>query len=105
MAHPNITDVNLSRGFGSELFYYVNDVTSSWISNMILIAIYIIVAMGVYTYKKDLLEGMSIAGYILIAVGTLFWLGNFISTITWVFVWVVGIVSFGALWFTKKSSN
>ena len=103
MAYPSITDRNLTKGIG-EMLNYVNEVSSSWVSNMILIGVYVIVLMGVYNYQKDFFEAMAIAGFLTFMIGTLFWLGEFISGITFTIVIAVTIVGFGLLWFTKKSS-
>jgi len=104
MVYPyqNITNVNLSKGFGIEILYYVNEVSDYWISNMIIIAIYIITIMGVYNYKRDFFEGAAIAGWVTFIVGVLFFAAGFVTDITLVMVIAVAIAGVATLWFSKK---
>ncbi len=101
MAYSSITDRNLSKGF-SEILYYANEVTESWISNLILIAIYIITMMTIYNYKRDFVEGMAVAGFFTFLIALFFYLGDFISGVTFVFVIAVTIISVGLLFFNKR---
>lgn len=97
MAYTNVTDVNLSRGI-HELFYYINDVTGSWVSIMMLVAIYVITCFGVYQATKDMTQGFAIAGFLLFIVSFLFWIAGFLSGVTFSIVVVVSIISFASLW-------
>ena len=101
MAFQNITDRNLSKGF-SEILYYANEVTESWMSNMILIAVYIIVLITLYNYKRDFVEGMAVAGFFTFLIALFFYLGDFVSGTTFVFVIGVTIVSVVLLFFNKR---
>lgn len=78
MAYPSPSTINASKGLG-ELFNYINLVTNSWVSNMIMIGIWIIVLMGFYKAKEDFKGALAVAGYSTFVVGLLFWIGGFIS--------------------------
>ena len=101
MAYAPITERNMSEGF-STLLYYANEVTESWLSNLILIAIYIIIMMTVYNYKRDFVEGMAVAGFFTFLIALLFYLADFISGVTLVFVIAITIVSVALLFFNKR---
>ena len=91
-AYESITNRNMSKGF-QEILYYANDVTQSWLSNLILIGIYIITLMGIYNSKRDLIMGISIAGFFTSIIASLFWIADFINGITLVFI--IGVALFG----------
>lgn len=78
MAYPSPSTINASKGLG-ELFNYINLVTNNWVSNMIMIGIWIIVLMGFYKAKEDFKGALAVAGYSTFVVGLLFWIGGFIS--------------------------
>lgn len=78
MAYASPSTINASAGMGN-ILSYVNDVTNFWLSNMILIAIWIIILMGFYKAKDDFTGAMAVAGYSTFVVGLLFWVGGFIS--------------------------
>jgi len=78
MTYPSVENVNMTKGFG-ELLQYVNLVTDGWMSNMLLIAIYIIVMVGFYKAKEDFQGAMAVAGYGTFVVALLFWLGGFVN--------------------------
>jgi len=101
MAYPNITDRNMSKGF-SEILYYANEITESWLSNLILIGIYIITLMTIYNYKRDFVEGMAVAGFFTFLIALLFYLADFISGVTLVFVIAITIISVALLFFNKR---
>jgi len=82
--------INATKGFG-EVLNYVNVVTDGWLSNMIIIAIYVIVLMGYYKAKDDFKGALAVAGYGTFVVGLLFWIGGFVSGIT------LGMVIGGAI--------
>lgn len=78
MAYPSPTTINASKGFG-EVLIYVNNVTNNWISNLFLIAIWIIILIGFYKAKDDFTGALAVAGYGTFVVALLFWIGGFIS--------------------------
>ena len=78
MTYPSPASINMTKGFG-ELLTYTNTITNNWISNMLLIAIYIIVLIGFYKTKEDFTGGLAVAGYGTFVVALLFWIGGFVS--------------------------
>ena len=80
MAYPSPSSVNASKGFG-EVLNYINVVTDSWISNMILIALYFIVLIGFYKSKDDFKGALAVAGYGTFVFGLFMWIGGFVSGI------------------------
>ena len=90
MAYPNPSSINASLGFG-EILNYTNTVTNNWISNLFIVAIYVIVLIGFYKAKEDFKGALAVAGYSTFVVALLFWIGQFISGIT------LGITIAGAL--------
>lgn len=84
MTYPSATSINASKGLG-EVLNYVNLVTDQWISNMFMVAIYIIVLMGFYKARDDFKGAMAVAGYGTFVVGLFFWIGGFVSS------WALGI--------------
>lgn len=91
------TSVNLTGGF-TDLFVYLNTVTGSWFSNMILIAIYLIFASGFYLARRDIAGAMAVAGFVTFVISTLFWIAQIISATTFIIVIAVAIVGFASLW-------
>jgi len=81
VAYPSPTSVNGSKGFG-ELLNYINLVTDNWISKMFLLAIYFIILIGSYKAKEDFKGAMAVAGYGTFVVALFFWIGGFVSGIT-----------------------
>ena len=95
--YPSITSYNLTQGW-LEIPNYVNDVTNSVFSIMLLIAIFIIVTMGVFYYSRKILNGLSVGGFITALVGTIFWWGGLISGVMLGFTYGVAFVCFALLW-------
>ena len=94
MAYPSPSTINVSQGLG-EVFNYVNVVTSNWLSNLIMIGIYVIILIGFYKAKDDFKGAMAVAGYGTFVVGLLFWVGGFISGLA--FVWIISIAIIGTV--------
>ena len=84
MTYPSPTSVNASLGFG-EILNYVNSVTDMWLSNMLLLAVWVIILMGFYKAKDDFKGALAVAGYGTFVVALLFWIGGFVSS------WAFGI--------------
>jgi len=78
MTFTSPATLNMSKGF-IELLTYTNTVTNSWISNMLLIAIYVIVLVGFYKAKDDFKGAFAVAGYGTFVIALLFWIGGFVS--------------------------
>ena len=98
--YKNISDVNFTKGF-EELLYYVNDVTNSYLSNMFLVAVYIITLLGILWYKKDVMEGIATAGFFVFVVSFFFWIAGFVSGYTLIYTTAVAIIGFAMLWIGK----
>jgi hypothetical protein len=88
------TTINASKGFG-EVLLYTNTVTSYWMSNMILLAVYIIVLIGFYKAKDDFKGAMAVAGFGTFVFGLLMWIGGFATG--WAFGITIGIAIIGTL--------
>lgn len=80
MSYPSPSEINATKGFG-EVLNYVNTVTDGWISNMLLIAIFVIVLIGYYKAKDDFKGALAVAGYGTFVIALLFWIGGFVSGI------------------------
>jgi hypothetical protein len=84
----------MTTGFGN-LLTYVNSVTDNWISNMILIGIYIIVLMSFYKAKDDFQGALAVAGYGTFVVALLFWIGGFVNG--WAFGITIAMAVIGTI--------
>ena len=78
MTYPSVTTINASAGLG-EILKYTNTITDNWMSNMFLIAIYVISLMGFYKAQNDFKGALAVAGYGTFVVALLFWIGGFVS--------------------------
>jgi hypothetical protein len=94
MTYPSPTTINASRGFG-EVLIYVNQVTNNWLSNLLLMAIYIIILIGFYKAKDDFTGALAVSGYGTFVVSLFFWIGGFISGAT--FGIVIGVAIIGTI--------
>jgi hypothetical protein len=94
MTYDSPTTVNMTSGIGN-LFYYLNSVTDQWISNMIMLAIYIIILMGYYKAKDDFQGALAVSGYVTFIVGLLFWIGEFING--WTFGIIIAVAIIGTI--------
>lgn len=91
MTYTSPSTINASKGF-AEILIYVNNVTDQWISNMILIGLWIIVLLGYYKAQNDFKGALAVAGYGTFVVSVLFWAGGFVSGITFGVVIAVAIL-------------
>lgn len=98
MVYASPTTINASAGFGT-LLTYINNVTDGWISNMILIAIYLISLMGFAKARDDFAGGLAVSGFVTFIVALLFWLGGFINGIILGIVTAMAILGIVALYF------
>ena len=78
MAYTSPTTINASKGL-TEIFNYVNSVTNQWVSNLLIIGIYIIVLIGFYKVNDDFKGALAVAGYSTFVIALLFWIGGFVS--------------------------
>jgi len=101
MPYPYPTSVNLTEN-PTGLFNYLNTVSNNWFSNMLLIAIYIIFAVGFYSAKRNFMGALAVAGFSTFVISILFWIAGLISTATFVIVTAVAILSFASLWISDR---
>jgi len=94
MTYASPSSINASNGF-IEILNYTNLVTNSWISNMLLIAIYIIILIGFYKAKDDFQGALAIAGYGTFVIALFFWIGGFVNG--WAFAISVALAVMGTL--------
>ena len=89
--------INWSNGMG-DAFNYLNAVTNSWFSNLLLISIYILFATGFYFAKRDFFGAMAVGGFATFVIALLLFVGEIISGVTFALVIAVAIVGFASLW-------
>jgi len=94
MTYASPTTINASKGLG-EILIYTNEVTSGWISNLILLAVYVIIIVGYYKARDDFAGGLAVGGFGVFVVALLFWLGGFVSGITLGFA--IGLALIGVI--------
>jgi len=101
--YPYITERNLTLGF-DQILYYINEVTNSWASNMIIIGIFIVIMFGVYNRnaRGDYLEAFAISGFVTFIVSILFWVAGFVSWVTIGMTFTIMVVGFVGLLFEKR---
>jgi hypothetical protein len=81
----------------TSIFLYVNAVTSGVFGWFSLLCIYIIFAMGVSYYKKDITIGVSIAGFITVILAILFRILTLINNVhlgITIVIAVLGLIMF-----------
>jgi hypothetical protein len=94
ITYASPSSINASKGIG-EILSYVNTQTDSWISNLLLLAIFIIVLLGFYKAKDDFRGAMAVSGYATLVVAIFFWIGGFVSST--VFAISLGVAILGTL--------
>jgi len=101
MAYESPANINASQGMG-QLLEYVNTVTNSWISNMLLVSLYIIMLMGWYrTQGNDFVGGLAVAGFGTSVIATLLWIAGFVSGPTLGVCFAVMLIGVAALLLMK----
>lgn len=78
MTYQSPETINATKGF-PEILNYVNSVTDQWISNLLLIAIYVIILIGFYKSQEDFAGALAVAGYSTFVISLFFWIGGFVS--------------------------
>ena len=94
MAYSSPTTINASKGL-LEIATYLNNVTDNWVSNLLLLAIYVIVLIGFNKARNDFKGAMAVAGYTTFVISLLLWIGGFISGVA--FGMVIAIAVIGTL--------
>lgn len=77
------TTMNMSRGIVA-LLEYINTVTDYWVSRMIMVAIFVIFAMGYFRSKADddFLGALAVGSFATFVIGLPFWLMGFLDAIS-----------------------
>jgi uncharacterized membrane protein (DUF4010 family) len=88
------TTINASKGF-IEILNYVNTATNNWISSLLLLGIYMVIAIGYYKAQNDFSGAMASAGFGTFVVGMLFWMGGFVTG--WAFGICVAVLLIGIM--------
>jgi len=103
MTYTSPTAINGSQGI-MEILEYVNEVTSSWISRMLLVAIFIIFLMGYLRSKtdEDFLGAFAIGSYATLVVSIPLWLIGFVDGVSFSLVIGVSIISATLLLIEKR---
>jgi hypothetical protein len=78
MTYTSPSDINASKGI-MEVLNYTNTVTDNWFGSMILVAIWVILAIGYYKAQDDFAGAVAIAGYGTFVIALFFWLAGFVS--------------------------
>lgn len=78
MTYASPTTINASKGLG-EVLNYVNNVTDSWISIILLLGLYVIILVGYYKARDDFRGAMAVSGYGTFVVALLLFVGGFVN--------------------------
>lgn len=92
------TNITWNDGLGS-LFVYLNQVTNSWVTNMLLMGIYILFLAGYYKSQDDMFGAMAVAGAITFVIALIFFVLGLLSWVTMSIVIGVAIIGAFALFF------
>lgn len=92
MAYQSPATINWSDGLAGA-FYYVNSVSNGWVSNMLLISIYMICLMVYYRTQEDFAGGMAVAGIVTFIMGLFFFVANITTWI--IFGYTIGLAIIG----------
>lgn len=103
MAWQDPTTINWTDGLGGA-FYYVNSVTNGWVSNMLMIAIYVIVLMGYYRSQEDFAGAMAVAGAVIFIMGLFFFIGGLTTWVIFGFTIAAAIIGFVVLTVDRNRS-
>lgn len=82
MSYSYPTSNNFNASDIGNFLSYTNSVTSSWISNIILIGVYIVVLSSYYKARNDFWGASAVAGFLTVVIGMVLWLAGFVSAVT-----------------------
>lgn len=101
MAYTSPTEINATEGLDS-LFPWISEVTNFWFGRMIMIAIFVIFALGYLKLNRDDYVGaFAVASYISFVIGLIFWVIGLITGLD--FAIIIGAVSIASfLLFAQK---
>ena len=95
MAHTSPTEINATAGMDS-LLPWISEVTNFWFGRMIMIAIFVIFALGYLKANKDDFVGaFAIASYVCFVIGLIFWVIGLVTGLD--FAIIIGAVSIASL--------
>jgi len=97
MTYPIPSSINWSQGM-TGAFSYLNTVTSSWFSNLLLISIYLLFSIGFYFAKRDLFGALAVGGFATFIIALLLFVSQTISAVTFTVVIAIAILGFASLW-------
>jgi hypothetical protein len=83
--YPTTATINASEGI-SGFLHFLNDGTGGWITNFLMIGLWLIVLIISYKRNDDLSEALAITGFSTFAIGLFFWLSDFLYDIPMGFV-------------------
>ena len=99
MAYTSPETIDMSSAVG--LFQWLNEVTYSWFSNLIVVGFYLILIIVYNRAKDDLAGAFAVAGFGAFVVALLLFLSDFVSGIT-LGIWIaLAIIGFCAVAFDK----
>lgn len=104
MAWQSPETINWTDGLAGA-FYYVNSVSNGWVSNMLLISIYVIFLMGYYRSQDDFAGGMAVAGSVLFIMGLFFFIAGLITWIIFGYTIAAAIIGFVVLIVDRQRSK
>lgn len=103
MADPYTSPANLNGSSIDGLFVYLQDVTTGWFSNMLLIGIFVIFLIGYLNYNKDdFIGALAVSSFVTFVVATLFWIIGFVNGYSYGIVIGVTIVTAIVLFMDRR---
>lgn len=103
MAYDYPSTINASAGIG-EILNYINDVTNSWVSRMLLLAFGVIVFVGFLKSKPDddFKGAFAVGSYATFVIGFFLFLINFVDGVTLGITLALTIISTAILLLDKR---
>jgi hypothetical protein len=86
-------------------FYYVNSVSNGWVTNMMLISIYVICLMGYYRSQEDFAGGMAVGGIVTFIMGLFFFISGLMTWIIFGFTIAGAVIGFVVLIIERNRSS
>jgi len=101
MAWTSPTTVNMTQGLDAFL-PYLSTVTNFWFGRMLMIAIFVLFAMGFLSANKDdYIGAFAVASYVSFVLGLLFWVVGLVSGLDFGVIVGLTVIS-SVLLFTQK---
>jgi len=103
MAHTSPTTINASAGLDSFL-PYISEVTNFWFGRMVMIAIFVIFAMGYLRAKPDdYIGAFAVASYVSFVLGLLFWVMGLVTGMDFALILGIAMISSVVLFLQPKT--